>query len=92
MNVYDPLDQLFDPAHPSFTPEGVQRLLELRASDDATQAQMEGFAERANEGLLTAEEHRQYEAWVRAGTLLSMLKAKARAYLRAQQSSAVGEA
>ena len=43
---------------------------------------MEVFAEKANEGTLTPEEHRQYESWVRAGTLMSMLKAKARLYLK----------
>ena len=43
---------------------------------------MEVLAGKANEGLLTPEEHRQYESWVRAGTLMSMLKAKARLYLK----------
>ena len=81
MNAFDPFDQLFDPAHPSFTPEGVKRLLELRTSDEEEQ-QMEALAGKANEGLLTPEEHRQYESWVRAGTLMSMLKAKARLYLK----------
>ena len=65
----------------SFTSEGVKRLLELRTSDEEQQ-QMEALAGKANEGLLTPEEHRQYESWVRAGTLMSMLKAKARLYLK----------
>ena len=43
---------------------------------------MEVLAKKANEGLLTPEEHRHYESWVRAGTLMSMLKAKARLYLK----------
>ena len=81
MNAFDPFDDLFDPAHPSFTPEGVKRLLELRTSEEEEQ-QMEVLAGKANEGLLTPEEHRHYESWVRAGTLMSMLKAKARLYLK----------
>ena len=81
MNAFAPLDSLFDPAHPSFTAEGVRRLLELRCAEQE-QSQMEAFAERANEGTLTPEELRQYESWVRAGTLISMLKAKARLYLK----------
>ena len=85
MNAFDPFDQLFDPAHPSFTSEGVKRLLDLRTSDEE-QEQMEALAEKANEGLLTPEEHRRYESWVRSGTLMSMLKAKARLYL--EQSTA----
>jgi hypothetical protein len=81
MNAFAPLDSLFDPAHPSFTAEGVRRLLELRCSEQE-QTQMEIFAAKANEGTLTPEERRQYESWVRAGALMSMLKAKARFYLK----------
>lgn len=81
MNVFAVLNPLFDPSHPSFTKEGVQTLLELKSSD-AEQARMEGLAERANQGTLSAEERREYETWVRAGTFISMLQAKARLYQR----------
>lgn len=81
MNVYDPFDCLFDPSPPSFTPEGVERLLAMKSSE-AEQDQMEIYAGKANEGTLTDEERRHYEEWVRAGTLMSMLKAKARLYMK----------
>jgi hypothetical protein len=41
---------------------------------------MAAFAEKANEGTLGPEERREYETWVRAGTFLSLLQAKARLY------------
>jgi len=79
MNPFSVLDPLFDPAHPSFTDEGVQTLLTLKASD-AENARMETLAEKANAGTLGADERREYETWVRAGTFISLLQAKARLY------------
>jgi hypothetical protein len=85
MNAFAPLDCLFDPAHPSFTAEGVKRLMTLKGSDDE-QAAMDALAQKANEGTLTPEERRSYESWVRAGTLMSLLKAKARLYLKQSEA------
>jgi len=79
--VLSPLDRLFDPAHPCLTGEGAQMLADLQADPDA-QARMEILAEKANEGTLSAEERREYESWVRAGTMISLLQAKARLYLK----------
>jgi hypothetical protein len=81
MNAFDPLDRLFDPAHPCFTAEGVKTLMDL-SSDEVTEARMDSLAEKANEGSLTEVERREYESWVRAGTFISLLQAKARLYLK----------
>jgi hypothetical protein len=81
MNAYAPLDLIFEPKSPCLTPEGARRLAALR-SDELSQARMAQLAEKANDGLLTAAERREYEGAVRAGTLLSLLQAKARLYLR----------
>jgi hypothetical protein len=54
-------------------------LLGLKSSD-AEQARMEELAEKANQGTLSAEEHREYESWVRTANLISLLQAKARLY------------
>ena len=81
MNAFDALDRLFDPAHPCFTTEGVNTLINLQ-SDAATEARMEELADKANEGSLTETERREYESWVRAGTFMSLLQAKARLYLK----------
>jgi hypothetical protein len=79
MNAFSVLNSLFDPAHPSFTEEGVQTLLTLK-SGEAEKARMEELAEKANQGTISADEHREYETWVRAGAFISLLQAKARLY------------
>ncbi|HEV7405311.1 MAG TPA: hypothetical protein VGO11_20375 [Chthoniobacteraceae bacterium] len=79
MNPFSEFDSLFDPAHPSFTEEGVQRLLSLK-TNEAEAARMEELAEKANEGQLSEGERRDYETWVRTGTIISLLQAKARLY------------
>ena len=79
MNAFSVLNSLFDPSHPSFTEAGVQTLLAPK-SGKAGRVRMEGLAEKANQGTLSADEHREYETWVRAGTFISLLQAKARLY------------
>ena len=75
------LDRLFDPANPFLTGEGAQMLAELRA-DPEEEARMEVLASKANEGTMTPEERREYESWVRSGSVMSILPAKARLYLK----------
>ena len=79
MNAFSALNSLFDPAHPSFTDEGLRTLLSLKSSDGET-ARLEELAEKANQGALSTEERREYETSVRAGALISLLQAKARLY------------
>ena len=79
MNAFSVLDSLFDPAHPSFTEEGVQTLLALKSSEDG-QVRMLELAEKANQGAPSPDEHREYETWVRAGTFISLLQARAKLY------------
>jgi len=79
MNAFSVLNSLFDPAHPSFTDEEVRILLALK-SDETERARMEALAEKANQGDLSIDERREYETWVRAGTFISLLQAKARLY------------
>lgn len=81
MTAFAPLDRLFDPENPYFTNVGVKIIADLR-SDNETLAKMEVLAGKANEGTLTTSESREYESWVRAGTLISVLQAKARLYLK----------
>ena len=56
-------------------------LVELR-TDPETEARMEILAGKANEGTLSVEDRREYESWVRAGSMMSILQAKARLYLK----------
>ena len=45
---------------------------------------MEQLAAGANEGTLTETERREYETCVRAGSVLSILQAKARLFMKRQ--------
>jgi hypothetical protein len=71
------LDKILEPLSSALTPELAQRLVGLRA-DAETQALIDTLGDKANEGTLTEAERRQYETYVRAGTLVSILQAKAR--------------
>jgi hypothetical protein len=85
--AFSSLDRLFDPANPFLTAEGARMLAELR-TDPLEEARMEALAAKANEGTLTPEERREYESWVRSGSVMSILQAQARLYLRRQAKAA----
>jgi hypothetical protein len=87
MNAYAPLDRLFDPENPCLTPEAAERLAGLK-EDPATKARTAELAEKANEGALNEAERREYEARVRAGSVFSLLQAKARLFLKSQTMAA----
>jgi hypothetical protein len=74
------LDKILEPLASAMTPEVAQCLVGLRAYAE-TQALIDNLGDKANEGTLTEAERRQYETYVRAGTLVSILQAKARKLL-----------
>jgi hypothetical protein len=78
--VTDILDRLLDPLGRSLSPEAARQLVGLRA-DPAAQQRMDELAERCNEGLLSADERSEYEAYVAASSLIAVLQAKAQAVL-----------
>jgi hypothetical protein len=55
-------------------------LVALRRSEQI-QARADELAEKCNEGQLTLDERREYEAHVQASTLIGVLQAKARRLL-----------
>jgi uncharacterized protein YnzC (UPF0291/DUF896 family) len=57
-----------------------RRLVKFRA-DSATQVRVDELATKCNEGELTPAERREYEAYVRAIHLISILQSKARTVL-----------
>ena len=83
MNAYSTLDQLFDPQNRCLTTTAAERLAGLRV-DEETNTRMAELAEKANEGARSEIERREYESRVRAGTVLSLLQAKARLFLKTQ--------
>lgn len=74
------LDRLLEPVGRCLTPRAARALLDLRADDEA-QSHIEELARKSSAGQLTTEEHSEYEALVAAGTVISILQAKARLVL-----------
>jgi hypothetical protein len=74
------LDRLLDPVGQSLTPAVARKLLAIRADED-TQARIDELADKCTEGTLTEGERSEYEAYVAAFELVTILQAKARRVL-----------
>ena len=75
-----PLDRLLDPFTKCLTADVARRFVELRA-DPETQRLIDNLAAKANEGTLLPAERIEYEAYVEAIDVVSILQAKARKML-----------
>ncbi len=69
----------------SFTPEVARRIVDLRA-DAQTQARLDELADKANEGKLSPEEESEYDNYLEAFHLVTILQAKARRVLDQENS------
>jgi len=78
--LHTPLDRLLDPFAKCLTPDVARRFVELRA-DPETQARIDELAAKANEGNLSPAERIEYEGYVEAIDVVSVLQAKARKLL-----------
>ena len=74
------LDEVLEPVARCFTPDVARQIVALRAAP-TLQARLDELARKANEGELSEEEREQYEAYVEAIDLISILQAKARKML-----------
>ncbi len=74
------LDKMLEPVSRCFTPEVADRLVHIEPDPDL-QARIDLLADKCTEGDLTEGERAEYEAYVRAGNLISILQAKARKQL-----------
>lgn len=74
------LDGLLDPLSRCLDDESARRVVDFRI-DPSVQARADVLAERANEGLLTAEERSEYEAFINTVDFITILKLKARRHL-----------
>jgi hypothetical protein len=72
------LDRLLDPVRDCLTPEVAAKIAALRASPEV-QARLDELAEKNAEGTITPGERAEYEAMVRAGNLIAVFQAMARA-------------
>jgi len=75
------MDGLLDPLSRCLDPESARRIVEFRVSSDV-QARFDMLAERANEGILTPDERREYEALINTSGFISVLKLKVQQRLK----------
>jgi hypothetical protein len=80
------LSQLLEPVGQMMPIDFAQKLVEMRARR-AIQAHIDELAEKCTEGKLTDKERAEYEAYVDAIDIISILQAQARSVLARQQSS-----
>ncbi|HSU54804.1 MAG TPA: hypothetical protein VLT36_12150 [Candidatus Dormibacteraeota bacterium] len=72
---------MLEPVSDCFTKESASKLVQVRA-DPQLQARIDELADKCTEGELNEDERAEYETYVRAGNLISVLQAKARRFLR----------
>jgi hypothetical protein len=75
------VDGLLDPLSRCLDPESARRIAEFRVPP-AVQARVDVLAERANEGILTPDERREYEAFVNTSGFVAVLKLKVQQQLK----------
>jgi len=78
LNDLDGLERLLRPLRHELSVELADALLRLKA-DEEVQARYDELASKNTEGVLTADERRELESLVRGNSILSLLKAQARA-------------
>ena len=70
------LDELLDPFTQCLDAQSAQRVIEFGIAP-AVQQRVDVLAERANQGALTEDELRDYEALINAADFIAILKLKA---------------
>ena len=74
------LDDILEPVTNAFSRDVAQAIVNIRAGETA-QARMAVLAEKCNEGLMTPAEQAEYESYVHAVDVVSVLQVKARVWL-----------
>jgi len=71
------LHRVLEPVLRSLPPEAARQIASAEA-DDELQQRIAELADKANEGTLTPEEQREYEAYIDAGDIVATLQIIAR--------------
>ena len=79
-----PLSKLLEPVGRSLTPDVARKLVTLRA-DPTVQERLDELADKSTEGILTDDEHSEYEAYIHAIDFISILQVQARRLLKNTQ-------
>ena len=77
MTTASALDQLLNPEAGWLTPDGAQRLIDWKVSDELRQ-RIEDLGRKANRGALTAEEDAEYRTYLDDAEIVSLMQSKAR--------------
>ena len=80
------LDEILEPLTDAFSRDVAEALVRLTASPTAQQ-RISNLAEKCNDGTLTSPERAEYESYVNAIDLISVLQAKARIWLARHPAS-----
>lgn len=80
------LDEILEPVTRAFSRDVAEALVGIKASQSA-QVRISELAEKCNEGQLTPTERAEYESYVSAVDLISVLQAKARLWLSRHSAS-----
>ena len=78
--LHTPLDRLLDPFARCLTADVARQVVGLRA-DPETQNHIDELAAKANDGTLSPAERTEYEAYIEAIDIVSILQGKARIVL-----------
>ena len=81
VNDMNSLERLLRPLRRELSAELADALLRLKADTDV-QARYDELADKNTEGALGVEDRAELESLVRANSILSLLKAEARAFLQ----------
>ena len=81
------LNKLLDPIGDLLTPEVAARLAAFQA-DAATQAKLDELADKAQTGQLSQDDAREYDEYLAAIDLITVLQVKARRVLQKQSVTA----
>jgi hypothetical protein len=81
MATISALDQFLNPNAGWLTPQGAQKLIDWKVSDDFHK-RIEELGRKANFGALTPEEDAEYRAYLDDAELISLMQAKARRHYR----------
>jgi hypothetical protein len=85
MATVDFLDRYLEPMTTVFTPQLAQKILDLQP-DSIVTGRIEELGLKSNAGTLSEEERDEYQSLANAGTLISLVKAKARRFLAEHNS------
>ncbi len=74
------MDKMLDQLSDCLNAEAARRVIDLRI-DEETQARVAALGEKANEGLISAEELDEYKSYIEIADIIAILKLKAKRFL-----------